>query len=37
MAEIQRLSGQTEAGVYNEAPPASAVERVKRALRPERL
>ncbi|MGH1548656.1 lysophospholipid acyltransferase family protein [Leifsonia poae] len=37
MAAIHSLTGQELAGVYNEAPPASTVERVKRALRPERF
>ncbi len=37
MAAIHALTGQELAGVYNESPPANAVERVKRALRPERL
>lgn len=37
MAAIHALTGQELAGVYNESPPATAVERVKRALRPERL
>lgn len=37
MAAIHGLTGQELAGVYNETPPASTVERVKRALRPERL
>ncbi|MGN7801084.1 lysophospholipid acyltransferase family protein [Leifsonia sp. 22587] len=37
MAAIHGLTGQELAGVYNEAPPANTVERVKRALRPERL
>ncbi|SEH86993.1 1-acyl-sn-glycerol-3-phosphate acyltransferase [Leifsonia sp. CL147] len=37
MAAIHELTGQELAGVYNESPPANAVERVKRALRPERL
>ena len=37
MAAIQALTGQEEAGVYNESPPASTIERVKRVLRPERL
>ncbi|WP_022881717.1 lysophospholipid acyltransferase family protein [Gryllotalpicola ginsengisoli] len=36
MAAIRRLSGQEEAGVYNESPPANTVERVKRMLHPER-
>jgi 1-acyl-sn-glycerol-3-phosphate acyltransferase len=37
MAAIQKLSGQEEAGVYNEVP-ASGLERIKRAvLRPERF
>jgi len=36
MAAIHALTGQELAGVYNESPPATAVERVKRALRPER-
>jgi len=36
MAAIHALTGQELAGSYNEAPPANAVERVKRALRPER-
>jgi len=36
MAAIHALSGQELAGVYNEAPPANAVERVKRALHTER-
>ncbi|MGO4593941.1 lysophospholipid acyltransferase family protein [Leifsonia sp. 2TAF2] len=37
MAAIHNLTGQELAGVYNETPPANAVERVKRAFRPERL
>jgi 1-acyl-sn-glycerol-3-phosphate acyltransferase len=37
MAAIHELTGQELAGRYNEAPPAGAVERVKRAFRPERL
>jgi 1-acyl-sn-glycerol-3-phosphate acyltransferase len=37
MAAIHKLTGQELAGRYNEAPPAGAVERVKRAFRPERL
>lgn len=37
MAAIHALTGQELAGKYNEAPPAGAVERVKRALHPERL
>ncbi len=37
MAAIHALTGQELANKYNEAPPASTVERVKRALRPERL
>ncbi|WP_435870878.1 lysophospholipid acyltransferase family protein [Leifsonia williamsii] len=37
MAAIHALTGQELAGTYNESPPAGAVERVKRALRPERL
>jgi 1-acyl-sn-glycerol-3-phosphate acyltransferase len=37
MAAIHGLTGQELAGVYNETPPANAVERVKRAFRPERL
>jgi 1-acyl-sn-glycerol-3-phosphate acyltransferase len=37
MAAIHGLTGQELAGVYNETPPANTVERVKRALRPERL
>ncbi|TPW76945.1 1-acyl-sn-glycerol-3-phosphate acyltransferase [Schumannella sp. 10F1B-5-1] len=37
MAEIQKLSGQEPAGRYNEPPAANVVERVKRALSPERL
>ncbi|TPW77570.1 lysophospholipid acyltransferase family protein [Schumannella soli] len=37
MAEIQKLSGQELAGRYNESPAANVVERVKRALHPERL
>ena len=37
MAAIHALTGQELAGVYNESPPANTVERVKRALRPERL
>lgn len=37
MAAIHALTGQELAGTYNESPPANAVERVKRALRPERL
>lgn len=36
MAAIHELSGQELAGVYNESPPANAVERVKRALNRER-
>ncbi|WP_158867911.1 lysophospholipid acyltransferase family protein [Leifsonia sp. AG29] len=37
MAAIHALTGQELAGVYNESPPANTVERVRRALRPERL
>lgn len=37
MAAIQALTGQEEAGVYNESPPATTIERVKRAFRHERL
>ncbi|MFP3465223.1 lysophospholipid acyltransferase family protein [Leifsonia sp. SIMBA_070] len=37
MAAIHELTGQELANVYNEAPPANTVERVKRAFRPERL
>ncbi|MCI0155533.1 1-acyl-sn-glycerol-3-phosphate acyltransferase [Leifsonia shinshuensis] len=37
MAAIHALTGQELAGIYNESPPANTVERVKRALRPERL
>ncbi|KQR54642.1 acyl-phosphate glycerol 3-phosphate acyltransferase [Leifsonia sp. Leaf336] len=37
MAAIHALTGQELAGTYNESPPANTVERVKRALRPERL
>ncbi len=37
MAAIHGLTGQELAGRYNEAPPAGAVERVRRALRPERF
>lgn len=37
MAAIHALTGQELAGSYNESPPANTVERVKRALRPERL
>lgn len=37
MAAIHGLTGQELANAYNESPPANAVERVKRALRPERL
>lgn len=37
MAAIHALTGQELAGTYNESPPATAVERVKRVLRPERL
>lgn len=38
MAAIHALSGQELAGAYNEAPPADALEKIKRAvLRPERL
>ncbi|WP_348787795.1 lysophospholipid acyltransferase family protein [Leifsonia sp. NPDC080035] len=37
MAAIHDLTGQELANAYNESPPASTVERVKRALRPERL
>jgi 1-acyl-sn-glycerol-3-phosphate acyltransferase len=33
MAAIQRLSGQEEAGAYNEPPAPSVVERVRRAIR----
>jgi 1-acyl-sn-glycerol-3-phosphate acyltransferase len=33
MAAIQRLSGQEEAGTYNEPPTPSVVERVRRAIR----
>jgi len=36
MTAIQRLSGQEEAGVYNEPPPANVRERVSRILHPER-
>ncbi|KRC50539.1 acyl-phosphate glycerol 3-phosphate acyltransferase [Leifsonia sp. Root227] len=36
MAAIHGLTGQELAERYNEAPPANAVERVKRALHPER-
>jgi 1-acyl-sn-glycerol-3-phosphate acyltransferase len=32
MEDIQRMSGQEPAGVYNEVPAASAIEKVKRAL-----
>lgn len=32
MDDIQRMSGQEKAGVYNEAPAASTIEKVKRAL-----
>ena len=38
MAAIQRLTGQVEAGVYNEAPPSGRIERIRRAvLHPERM
>ncbi|MFI5062173.1 MAG: lysophospholipid acyltransferase family protein [Actinomycetales bacterium] len=37
MAAIHGLTGQELADKYNEAPPAGAVERYKRAFRPERL
>lgn len=37
MAAIQKLSGQEEAGSYNEVPPAGAVQRIKRTIRPERM
>lgn len=37
MKAIQALSGQEEAGCYNEAPPSSTVERVKRMLHTERF
>jgi 1-acyl-sn-glycerol-3-phosphate acyltransferase len=37
MKAIQALSGQEEAGCYNEAPPSNTVERVKRMFHPERL
>jgi 1-acyl-sn-glycerol-3-phosphate acyltransferase len=37
MAAIHALTGQELSGTYNESPPANTVERVKRALRPERL
>ncbi|AAT89060.1 1-acylglycerol-3-phosphate O-acyltransferase [Leifsonia xyli subsp. xyli str. CTCB07] len=37
MAAIHALTGQELAGVYNESPPATTMERIKRALRPERL
>lgn len=37
MKAIQALTGQEEAGTYNETPPANTIERVKRVLRPERL
>ena len=37
MAAIHGLTGQELANAYNESPPANTVERVKRALRPERL
>jgi 1-acyl-sn-glycerol-3-phosphate acyltransferase len=37
MAAIHGLTGQELAEKYNEAPPAGAVERVRRALRPERF
>lgn len=36
MAAIQQLSGQEQAGVYNEPPPATIRERVSRMLHPER-
>jgi 1-acyl-sn-glycerol-3-phosphate acyltransferase len=36
MAEIQRLSGQEPAGVYNEPPATTVRERVSRILRRER-
>jgi 1-acyl-sn-glycerol-3-phosphate acyltransferase len=37
MAAIQKLTGQEEAGVYNEVPPSGAVERIRRALPHERV
>ncbi|ROR82282.1 1-acyl-sn-glycerol-3-phosphate acyltransferase [Plantibacter flavus] len=37
MAAIHALTGQELANAYNESPPADAVERIKRAFRPERL
>lgn len=37
MAAIHSLTGQELAGTYNESPPATAAERVKRVLKPERL
>jgi 1-acyl-sn-glycerol-3-phosphate acyltransferase len=33
MSAIQRMSGQELAGVYNEPPPATMVERVRRIFR----
>ncbi|WP_298228840.1 lysophospholipid acyltransferase family protein [Gryllotalpicola sp.] len=33
MAAIQKLSGQEEAGLYNEAPPATTRERIRRAIK----
>jgi 1-acyl-sn-glycerol-3-phosphate acyltransferase len=36
MAAIQRMSGQTPAGVYNEPPAATVAERVRRFFRRER-
>jgi 1-acyl-sn-glycerol-3-phosphate acyltransferase len=35
MAAIQRLSGQVEAGAYNDPPAPSVVARVRRAMRPD--
>lgn len=37
MVEIARMSGQEVAGTYNEPPPATVTERVKRLFRRERL
>jgi 1-acyl-sn-glycerol-3-phosphate acyltransferase len=36
MAAIQKMSGQEEAGIYNEPPPANVSERVRRFFRRER-
>lgn len=37
MSAIASLSGQEEAGSYNEVPATSGLERIKRTIRPERL